>query len=111
MWFRIDLRSVIIRAVLELTLTHPSAMLFRFATFGVLIAAFLLAGCGRKGPLDLPPSDSTPPAAESQPGVSGMLQGTSPAQRSSAPIEYSVEGKPLAPRGQKKKLPGDVLID
>ena len=82
----------------------PSLLLFAFA-------AFLLAGCGRKGPLDLPPSDSSPPAAESQPGVSGMMSGGSPAQRSSPPMEYSIEGKPLAPRGQKKKLPGDVLID
>ena len=38
-------------------MSHSSDRLFfRLALIGALAAAFGLAGCGRKGPLDLPPS-------------------------------------------------------
>jgi predicted small lipoprotein YifL len=71
-----------------------------------LTAAFALTGCGRKGPLDLPPGASldqpaaTPPAA----GVAGSLTGIMPSGE-------GAESKPVAPKGQKKKLPIDWLID
>jgi predicted small lipoprotein YifL len=96
-----------VRLILESAVPQSSRSYFRFATFGALIAALCLAGCGRKGPLDLPPTASTQQApAEGQSG-SAMA----PAQRGSPQIEYGTDGKPLAPRGQKKKLPGDILID
>lgn len=82
--------------------------LFRIATFGLLALAVLLAGCGRKGPLDLPPADMTQQPAQGADMQSGS---SAPPPRSSAPIEYNVDGRPLAPRGQKKKLPADVLLD
>jgi len=85
---------------------HP---LFRIATFGVAALALLLAGCGRKGPLDLPPADVTQQPAQGADAQSGSSAAAAP--RSSAPIEYNVDGRPLAPRGQKKKLPADVLLD
>jgi len=86
---------------------HSSYPIVRIATFGVLIVALLLAGCGRKGPLDLPPID-----AVQQQGQGTDQSGAAASQpRSSGPIEYNVDGRPLAPRGQKKKLPGDVLLD
>ena len=34
----------------------PDRLFFRLALIGALAAAFGLAGCGRKGPLDPPPS-------------------------------------------------------
>lgn len=60
-------------------------------------AAALLAGCGRKGPLELPPSEvSGPPPV----GTDGK-----PFQ---ALDQY---GQPQAPPGPKKHIPLDNLID
>jgi predicted small lipoprotein YifL len=58
----------------------------------VLLALGLtLSACGRKGPLDLPPASS----ATDQP----------------AQLETDGQGRPLAPPGQKRRLPIDVLLD
>jgi predicted small lipoprotein YifL len=79
----------------------------RSAFLGALAATLALGACGRKGPLDPPPAASLQePAAQSQPG-SGEAQSPSAA----VPIEYRTDGRPLAPRGQKRKLPADWLID
>ena len=38
---------------------HRNRLFLRFALIGALAAAFGLAGCGRKGPLDPPPASLT----------------------------------------------------
>jgi predicted small lipoprotein YifL len=67
--------------------------------------AIALAGCGRKGSLDPPPGASAQqPAVEEQSGQSGTV----------APSGVQLDnndGRPVAPKGQKKKLPIDWLID
>ena len=60
----------------------------------LLVAALLalgLSACGRKGPLDPPPASlaATPPPA----------------------LEVDAEGRPLAPPGERKRLPIDFLLD
>ena len=55
-----------------------------------------LAGCGRKGPLDLPPS-----AAIAQPPGTAAVE---------APA-VGPDGRPLAPAGNKRRLPIDPLLD
>jgi predicted small lipoprotein YifL len=81
------------------------------AVIGVLAAAFALAGCGRKGPLDPPPG-----AAVSQPakpantgfGLSPMATEAAPA----TPASFDSQGKPVAPaNAPKKRLPMDWLIE
>jgi predicted small lipoprotein YifL len=64
----------------------------RLAALGALMLALglTLSACGRRGPLDPPP------------GVASTNQGQ---------IELDAEGKPLAPAGQKKRLPIDWLLD
>jgi predicted small lipoprotein YifL len=57
-------------------------------------AAVALAGCGRKGALEPPPS-----AAIAQPAAAGQQP------------ETGDEDKPVAPRGQKKRIPLDWLVD
>ena len=64
---------------------------------GALAAAALLAGCGRKGPLELPPSAQVadvpnPPTGKPQPPMTR-------------------EGYPIAPRGENRPIPLDWLID
>lgn len=80
----------------------------RLALIGALAAAFALAGCGRRGPLDPPPGTwITPPGAasistNSQPGV------TAPEP---PPAETGPGGKPQAPPGPNRRIHADWLID
>jgi predicted small lipoprotein YifL len=61
------------------------------ATSALLLALGLsLSACGRRGPLDAPP------------GAFNTPQGV---------IELDAEGRPIAPPGEKKRLPIDVLLD
>lgn len=75
-------------------LSHRS--LTRLAVAGALTAALALAGCGRKGGLDPPPS-----AAVSQPGQD-QGQGQGQGQRAE-PERFDEEGRPVAPPATQKK--------
>jgi predicted small lipoprotein YifL len=60
------------------------------------VLALGLFGCGRKGPLDLPPSaaiNQPPPAAGAEPAA------------------VDPDGRPVAPAGTKKSLPIDWLLN
>ena len=72
--------------------------LHRTALIAALIAAALLAGCGRKGPLEMPPS-----AQAQEPDID-------PTTGKPRPI-MDPGGYPIAPSGEKKRIPLDVLID
>ena len=62
------------------------------AALGALMLALglTLSACGRRGPLDAPP------------GVVNTPQG---------PVEIDPQGRPIAPPGEKKRLPIDWLLD
>jgi predicted small lipoprotein YifL len=63
-----------------------------------VVAAFALAGCGRKGALDPPPSAS--------------LAGNQPAAKSgNAPPAMDRQGRPIAPPGPDKHIPLDALLN
>jgi predicted small lipoprotein YifL len=72
----------------------------RIAVIGALVAALGLAGCGRKGGLDAPPTASAiDPSSAVQPGP-GPESGVGP------------DGKAMAPaRGPQRRTPIDFLID
>jgi predicted small lipoprotein YifL len=55
-----------------------------------LALGLTLSACGRRGPLDTPP------------GYVNTPQG---------PVELDAQGRPLAPPGDKKRLPIDWLLD
>jgi predicted small lipoprotein YifL len=76
----------------EPAVTAPS--LLRLAAIGVLAISFALTACGRKGPLDAPPSAS----AQSQ-------------QRAQAEVVVDEYGNPLPPKGQKKSFFLDWLLN
>jgi predicted small lipoprotein YifL len=72
-----------------------------------VIAAFValaLSGCGRKGPLDLPPSAAAPPN-------SATPSGETTQQSLMTPFGAPTETHPPPPTGRKRKLPIDALID
>jgi predicted small lipoprotein YifL len=64
----------------------------RLAAIGALLFALglTLSACGRRGPLEAPP------------GAVMTQQGQ---------IELDSQGRPIAPTGEKKRLPIDVLLD
>jgi predicted small lipoprotein YifL len=74
--------------------TRSARPVLRAAILGGLALALglTLSACGRRGPLDLPPGAS-----------SGTEQ--------PADIQLDAQGRPLAPVGQKRRLPIDWLLD
>jgi predicted small lipoprotein YifL len=74
------------------------------------VAALSLAGCGRKGGLDLPPSASGPTN-----GPVAVAPADSEAQAASRPSlfnpNYGTDAPPAAPRGSKKSFILDPLLD
>ena len=77
----------------------------RLALIGALAASFALAACGRKGPLDPPPSAS---AAGEQVEPVGEPVGE-PITTSRGPV--GPDGKPIAPGMRNKRIPLDVLLN
>jgi predicted small lipoprotein YifL len=92
----------------ESALSRPDRSPSLLAVIGVMILALPLAACGRKGALDPPPGGYV---------LEQQGPGSTPTSRTGAqpfpdkPPEYDAEGRPTAPQGLKKKLPGDWLID
>ena len=70
-------------------------------------AALALGGCGRKGPLDLPPTASSQPAA--------AVQSDPAADQASKPSvfdpSYGANAPPTAGRGPKKSFALDPLLN
>jgi predicted small lipoprotein YifL len=81
------------RRSLEYPVSRFDRPVLRVAALGALLLALglTLAACGRKGPLDPPPASLAGPPQSA--------------------IETDAEGRPIAPPGQKKRLPIDVLLD
>ncbi len=81
-----------------------SRALARMAAIGALVAALGVAGCGRKGGLDLPPAAATSDAT----AAPGDTIGTNSKQGSA----LGPDGKPIAPRtGPKTPTILDWLVE
>jgi predicted small lipoprotein YifL len=70
----------------------------RLAMIGALAAALGLAACGRKGPLDPPPAAS-------------LAGDKSASKAAGAPPVMDKQGQPVAPPGENKRIPLDVLLN
>jgi predicted small lipoprotein YifL len=72
-------------------------------------AVLTLAGCGRKGPLDLPPNASTPTAATA---ATAPTDTEAEAARKASLFNpsYGADAPPTAPRGSKKPFILDPLL-
>jgi predicted small lipoprotein YifL len=88
------------RRIWELAVVSDSFRLRRLALIGMVAAAFALAGCGRKGPLEVPPSATAEErAAAGDPAVA-------------PPPVMDEQGRPIAPESaRKKKIFLDWLLD
>jgi predicted small lipoprotein YifL len=90
--------------------------LLRLALIGALAASLGLGACGRKGPLDPPPGASLEgePQPNVAPGLISTNRGTpKPIGSQSTPENPGVDenGQPLAPKGPRKNIPLDVLLN
>jgi predicted small lipoprotein YifL len=88
--------------------TRPA---FLRAILVLTVAGLALAGCGRKGGLDLPPQPSARPLAESAPAIdsdANSATGKGSALFNAAPGDNS---QPVAARGRKKSFLLDPLLD
>jgi predicted small lipoprotein YifL len=85
----------------------------RLALIGALAAAFALAGCGRKGPLDPPPGASL--VGEPQANMPNLMSNnrSTPIGGEAKQGEAGVDpdGQPIASKGPKKTIPLDVLLN
>ena len=74
----------------------------------ISVALLALAGCGRKGPSDLPPSASYPSTANA------AAPADSEAQAASKPSvfnpSYGADAPPTAPKGNKRPFALDPLL-
>jgi predicted small lipoprotein YifL len=89
--------------------------LLRLALIGALAASLGLAACGRKGPLDPPPGASLAgePQAAPAPGLVSPNRGPTPIGGQNKDDNPGVDenGQPIAPKGPKKHIPLDVLLN
>jgi predicted small lipoprotein YifL len=74
----------------------------------VSAAALLLASCGRKGPLDLPPNAPPAPQLSSAPSDTASEAASKPTLFNSG---YGADAAPAAPRGKKQPFILDPLLD
>jgi predicted small lipoprotein YifL len=75
----------------------------------VSAAVLALAGCGRKGPLDLPPTASAPPsAAAAQADADAARAASTPSVFNP---NYGTDAPPSAPKGAKKAFVLDPLLN
>ena len=68
----------------------PDRLFFRLALIGALAAAFGLAACGRKGPLDLPPS-AVSTTGKQEPAKTDLIR--SPFERPAGTAQSSAAAK------------------
>ena len=89
-------------------------LLFRFGRLALLAATVFavasLAGCGRKGSLDLPPSAAVSNPQQAYPAPSLGEQGDAPTQ-SLAPPPPAPQAAPPPPAGGRKWFPLDFLLN
>ncbi|CAN5315885.1 lipoprotein [soil metagenome] len=84
----------------------------KLAAIGLIVASCALAGCGRKAYLDAPPG-----ASASQTGAPSSDYATTNNSNSAANVQNEVyrppgsTNVPTAPRGEKKRIPLDAILD
>jgi predicted small lipoprotein YifL len=72
------------------------------------LSALALAGCGRKGPLDLPPTASGAPTANAAPTDTEAEAQKTPSVFNPT---YGADAAPAATKGKKKPFILDPLLD
>jgi len=80
----------------------------KLALLGAAALLIALGGCGRKGPLDLPPTASNPPP---QAGATAQAPGSPTANPLGLLDPNQQEQSPQAAPGRKKRIILDPILD
>ena len=85
----------------------------RWAIVVLAVATLALAGCGRKGPLDLPPNTSTPSPVASTPSPAATPSDAEQAASKPSVFDpsYGANAPPVAAKGTKKPFLLDPLLN
>jgi predicted small lipoprotein YifL len=83
-------------------LSRDRHLLLRLALIGALATSSALAACGRKGPLDPPPSASLAGEQAAPAAPAGATANRGP---------IGPDGKPIAPGMRDKPIPLDALLN
>lgn len=85
----------------------------KLAALGLILSACALGGCGRKGPLDLPPGATLSPATAEGASENYRSQSSSgsAADESLFAPAGSQSRQMVAPRGPKKRIILDPILD
>jgi predicted small lipoprotein YifL len=81
------------------------------AAIVLAVAALALAGCGRKGPLDLPPTGSAQPGSQSSAAPATDTETEQAAKPSVFNPSYGSDAAPVAGRGPKRPFILDPLLN
>ena len=76
----------------------------------VSLAALTLAGCGRRGPLDLPPTAASASSANAAPAAPADPEAAAASRPSVFNPSYGADAAPAAPKGGKKAFILDPLL-
>jgi hypothetical protein len=106
----------------ENSLAHKRLRL-GLAALTLCAAAFVLAGCGRSGPPEPPPSGSgglgwafppslglAPPAQPGDAAPNPSAAGVAPGQATASRTGFDANGNPVAPTSQKKSFLLDPIL-
>ncbi len=80
------------------------------ALFAALAGVLGLAGCGREGPLELPPGPAQAPAATSQLRSPDGTPAPGSPQDTAMKNGFDAQGNPVAAAGQKRPFILDPLL-
>jgi predicted small lipoprotein YifL len=82
-----------------------------WAVIVLAMAVLTLAGCGRKGPLDMPPTANSPTASSSTASAAPTdTEAEAAAKPSLFNPSYGTDAAPVAPKGRKKPFVLDPLL-
>lgn len=79
----------------------------KWAAVLLAVSVLTLSGCGRKGPLDLPPTASNAPGNGPAPTDTVQQQASTPSVFNPS---YGANAPPVAPKGEKKSFILDPLL-
>jgi predicted small lipoprotein YifL len=79
----------------------------KWAAVLLAVSVLTLSGCGRKGPLDLPPTASTVPGQTPAPRDTAQQQASTPSVFNPS---YGADAAPAAPKGPQRSFILDPLL-
>lgn len=92
-------------------MSRSNSSFSKLTAIGLIVAACALAGCGRKAYLDAPPGASTDQTGMPSSGFATANPNSAANLQNDVYRPPGSTNVPTAPRGEKKRIPLDALLD